>query len=131
VARVLILSLVFPPDSVSTAQIFGDLAADLRARGHDVTVVTTTPHYNRDADAEARQPLRHWWGPIVQRSELEGVRVYHTLMPDKGASVIGRLSAWCLFHALSIIVAFVAIDKVNVITALSPPLTMGVAAWLV
>ena len=47
-ANVLILSLVFPPDSVSTAQIMGSLAEELQYLGHDVTVVTTTPHYNRD-----------------------------------------------------------------------------------
>ena len=38
-ARVLLLTLVFPPDSVSTAQIMGDLATDLLGLGHDVTVV--------------------------------------------------------------------------------------------
>ena len=54
-AHVLVLSLVFPPDNVSTAVILGELSADLKAAGHQVSVVTTTPHYNRDLDAEARQ----------------------------------------------------------------------------
>lgn len=129
-ARVLLLSLVFPPDSVSTAQIVGDLAVDLRSRGHDVTVVTTTPHYNRDRSAELRQPRRNWWGPLVQRSMFNGIDVYHTLMPAKGPSVVGRLLAWCLFHVLSLAVASLAIGRVDIIVTPSPPLTMGVAAWL-
>lgn len=128
--RVLVLSLLFPPDAVSTAQIMGDLAADLAARGHDVSVVTTTPHYNHDPEAEARQPRRPWWGRLVQRSEFRGVPVYHTAMPAKSASIPKRLLAWTLFHALSVVVGIAAIRRVDVILTPSPPLTMGLAAWL-
>jgi colanic acid biosynthesis glycosyl transferase WcaI len=130
-AHVLVLTLVFPPDAVSTAQIMGELAADLTAMGHRVTVVTTTPHYNRDEDALARQPLRPWWGRLVQRSTSGGVEVYHTAMPQKTASVAKRLLAWGLFHLLSLVVAVGVVRRVDVILAPSPPLTMGVAAWLV
>lgn len=129
-ARVLLLTLVYPPDNVSTAHIVGDLAADLHAGEHDVTVLTTSPHYNRDAEAEARQPLQPWWSRLVQRSTHRGVPVYHTWMPAKSASVPARLAAWCLFHALSLIVGVVALRRVDVIIAPSPPLTTGVAAWL-
>ena len=55
-AHILVLSLVFPPDGVSTAVIVGEIATDLQTSGHQVTVVTTSPHYTRDAQAEARQP---------------------------------------------------------------------------
>lgn len=129
-ARVLILTLVFPPDSVSTAHIMGDLAADLGTRGHDVTVLTTTPHYNRDREAEMRQPLAPWWGRVVQQSSFEGARVLHTTMPAKGGSIVGRLAAWFQFHILSLVVGFFALDRVDVIVTPSPPLTMGVVAWL-
>jgi colanic acid biosynthesis glycosyl transferase WcaI len=129
-ARVLLLTLVFPPDSVSTAQIMGDLATDLLGLGHDVTVVTTTPHYNRDPELEARQPLRPWWGRVVQRSSFAGATVYHTAMPAKTASIPRRLLAWLQFHILSLAVGVCALRRVDVIVAPSPPLTMGVAAWL-
>lgn len=129
-AHVLVLSLVFPPDAVSTAQIMGDLVQDLRELGHTVSVVTTTPHYNRDTDAEARQPLRPCWGRVVQRSDFHGIPVLHTTMPAKRGSVPLRLTAWGLFHVLSLIAGIVAVRKVNVIITPSPPLTMGVVAWL-
>jgi colanic acid biosynthesis glycosyl transferase WcaI len=129
-AHVLVLSLVFPPDSVSTAQIMGDLAMDLAHLGHRVSVVTTTPHYNRDPDAEARQPLRRTWGGLVARSRFGDAQVWHTVMPRKTASVPRRLAAWCLFHALSLVVGVLALRRVDVILAPSPPLTIGVAAWL-
>ena len=129
-AHVLVLTLVYPPDSVSTAQIVGDLATDLRRLGHDVTVITTTPHYNRDPEAEARQPLSRSWGRLVQRSMHGLVPVYHTWMPAKSRSVPARLAAWCLFHALSLVVGITRARRVDAIIAPSPPLTTGIVAWL-
>ena len=128
--RVLILTLLFPPDGVSTAQIMGELAEDLGRSGHDVTVLTTTPHYNRDLDAERRQPLSAYWGRLVQRSTFRGNPVYHTAMPRKNRSVVLRLMAWALFHILSLVAGIVIIRRVDVIVSPSPPLTMGIVAWL-
>jgi hypothetical protein len=77
-AHILILSLVFPPDSVSTAQIVGDLASDLQARGHSVVVLTTLPHYNPDLEVEARQQLHNCGGPRLRKS-LAGRRSIESL----------------------------------------------------
>lgn len=129
-ANILILTLVFPPDSVSTAQIMGDLAADLHARGHAVTVLTTSPHYNRDPEAEARQPITPYWGPILRRSYYQGIPVYHTSMPKKGKNVMLRLVAWLGFHLLSTAVGLTIIAKPDVIITPSPPLTIGLSAWI-
>lgn len=130
-ARVLILSLVFPPDSVSTAEIMGDLAVDLRDRGDTVLVVTTTPHYNRDAEAEARQPMRNVWGRLLQRSEYQGIPVYHVAMPAKGRSVAKRIAAWTGFHAISTTVGVCLVERPDIILAPSPPLSIGASAWIV
>jgi len=127
---VLLLSLVFPPDSVSTAQIMGELAAELRGRGFEISVLTTTPHYNVDRELLDAQPRRRWWGRLVQRSEYRGITVFHTLMPRKTASVFGRLLAWLAFHLLSLVVGYFGPLRWDVILAPSPPLTVGVCAWL-
>jgi len=129
-ARVLLVSLVFPPDNVSTAHLMGELAVDLAARGHDVAIITTTPHYNRDEAAEAAQPRRAWWGRLVQRSTYHGLPVYHTLMPRKSQSSLLRVGAWAIFHALSVLVALTSVGRVQAIVVPSPPLTMGVVAWV-
>jgi colanic acid biosynthesis glycosyl transferase WcaI len=131
VARVLFLTLVFPPDSVSTAEIMGDLALELRSRGHDVTVVTTVPHYNRDPDADRRQPVRRVWGPLLGRSDYGGVPVFHTAMPAKTPGVLRRIAAWAGFHAISTIAALTIVERPDVILAPSPPLSIGVSAWIV
>ena len=67
--KILVLSLIFSPDNVSTAQIWAGIAEDLKGMGHDLRVITTTPHFHRDASLEARQPLRNWIGRLVRRSD--------------------------------------------------------------
>jgi colanic acid biosynthesis glycosyl transferase WcaI len=130
VPNVLILSLVFPPDSVSTAEIMGDLAQDLRALGHSVTVVTTVPHYNPDREAARRQPVTPVWGPLLGRSSYHGITVYHAAMPAKDASVPKRLAAWAGFHLLSTVAALTIVPRYDVMLVPSPPLSIGVSAWL-
>jgi len=130
-ANVLVLSLVFPPDNVSTAHIMGNLASDLKRAGHNVTVITTTPHYNIDEQAQKRQPLRRTGVPFFRRSEFDGVPVLHVAMPRKEKSVLRRLISWSSFHALSTIAAIASRTKPDVILAPSPPLTIGVSAWII
>jgi len=130
-ANVLVLSLVFPPDNVSTAHIMGNLASDLKRAGHNVTVITTTPHYNIDEQAQKRQPLRRTGIPFFRRSEFDGVPVLHVAMPRKEKSVLRRLISWSAFHVLSTLAAIVSRTKPDVILAPSPPLTIGVSAWMI
>ena len=129
--HVLLISLVFKPDGVSTARLISDLASDLVAYGHQVTVLTTTPHYNRDPEAEATQPARPLLGGILAVSDYHGVRVYHTRIPRKGRSVLLRLMAWVWFHLVSTVAAILLGKQSQVIFAPSPPLTIGVSAWAV
>lgn len=129
--HVLVISLVFKPDGVSTARLISDLASDLVEYGHQVTVLTTTPHYNRDPEAEATQPTRPLLGGILEQSDYHGVRVYHTRIPRKGRSVLLRLMAWVWFHLVSTVAAVFLRERLHVIFAPSPPLTIGVSAWVV
>jgi len=128
-AEVLLLSLVFPPDSVSTAQIMGELAVDLSKHGHRVTVIATIPHYNRNLENERSQPLRPKWGKILYQSEYNGMTVYHTLMPPKGQNILWRILAWAFFHIVSVIAGLTIVPRPSVIIAPSPPLTIGLCAW--
>ncbi len=131
-ANVLIYSLVFPPDGVSTAQIMGELAADLASSGHTVSVVTTQPHYNRDEVALERQPLTRMWGGMLFRSTYVGIPVFHTKMPagGRGAGIRSRMFGWLLFHSVGLAAAFRFARSADVILVPSPLLSAGVVAWL-
>jgi colanic acid biosynthesis glycosyl transferase WcaI len=129
-AEVLLLSLVFPPDNVSTAQIMGELAVDLGKHGHRVTVISTIPHYNQNLENERDQPLRPKWGKILYQSEYHGITVYHAFMPPKGKNILWRLLAWAFFHIISVIAGLTIVPRSSIIVAPSPPLTIGLCAWV-
>lgn len=125
--RVLVLSLVFPPDGVSTAQLLGELVEDLVRQEREVIVVTTIPHYNPPAQWTARRRF----GGLVRESSEAGATVFHLAMPAKSGSVAMRILAWLMFHALSVVVAGVLAGDVDIVLAPSPPLSIGVAAWAI
>ncbi|MBX3016126.1 MAG: glycosyltransferase family 4 protein [Caldilineaceae bacterium] len=129
-AKILLLTLVFAPDGVSTAVLMTELAQELQQAGHQVTVLTTTPHYNVEPEARARQPLTPYWGRWLQRSELDGIPVYHAAIPVKGARVGARLLDYLRFHAISTLAGLFAVGRYDLLLVPSPPLTIGVSAWL-
>jgi len=108
----------------------GELGVDLQGKGHRVTVLTTSPHFNRDPEAELRQPIRNQWGSVLRRSDYHGIPVFHTFMPRKGKSILVRLLGWAGFHLISTAAGMVTISRPDVIIAPSPPLTIGVFAWI-
>jgi glycosyltransferase involved in cell wall biosynthesis len=59
--KFLLLNQCFYPDVVATAQHLTDLAAELSARGHDVTVIASDRGYD---DPQARFPRRESWRNI-------------------------------------------------------------------
>lgn len=108
----------------------GELGVDLQAMGHKVSVLTTAPHFNRDPEAELRQPIRNHWGPVLRKSDFHGIPVFHTFMPRKGKSILVRLLGWAGFHLISTAAGMATISRPDVIIAPSPPLTIGVFAWI-
>jgi putative colanic acid biosynthesis glycosyltransferase WcaI len=128
--KILILTLVFPPDNVSTAHIVGRLAAEFAREGHQVVALTSTPHYHPDAGGLWRQQLRRVVGRLVQRSDIDGVTAYHVWMPSKNRQPAARVIAWLWFHAATTVLGMVVGTGSDVILAPSPPLTIGVEARL-
>jgi colanic acid biosynthesis glycosyl transferase WcaI len=129
-ARVLLHSLTFSPDAVSTGYLMTDLARQLQRMGNEVTVLTTTPHYNLEAQALARQPLRRQWLGLVFRSELDGVQVWHIKIPMKGQRVFTRVIDYIYFHLMALVLGLTAIGSYEIVITPSPPLTIGLVGWL-
>jgi colanic acid biosynthesis glycosyl transferase WcaI len=129
-ARVLLHTLVFSPDSVSTAYLMTDLVRQLKKLGHPVTVLTTTPHYNMDAASLARQPMSKVWGGLLYRSEMDGVTIWHVKMPLKGERVGARMLDYLRFHVVSLLFGVIRLSAYDIVIAPSPPLSIGVVGWL-
>lgn len=107
-----------------------DLAVELQKLGHSVTVLSTTPHYNLDQAALARQPLQKRWGGLVYRSDYHGIPVWHVKLPLKGQRLWARAFDYVRFHALSLLLNIKNLGPQDVVIATSPPLTIGIMSWL-
>lgn len=129
-SRILLHTLVFSPDSVSTAYLMTDLVAELVARGHTVVVLTTTPHYNLDPDRLEQQPLEKLWGNLVKKSTVGPADVYHVHLPMKGDRVAGRIWDYLWFHAVALMLGWTR-GRFDIVMSPSPPLTMGIVGWLI
>lgn len=127
--RVLIHSLIFSPDGVSTAYLYNDIALAFKNKGCDVVVVSTTPHFNAIPEQLEKQPL-HWGVPgLYKVSDYHGIKVYH-VPQKKFKSTALRLLGFVYWHIVSFFLVL-SVKKVNVILSPSPPLTIGqLNLWL-
>ena len=121
--RVLIHSLIFNPDGVSTAYLYGDIALALQRAGFDVKVLTTTPHYNIVYSQLKKQPLKWKVFGLLKKSDFNGIEVYH-VPQKKFKSTILRIIGFIYWHIVSFFIA-IFIKKIDVILSPSPPLTIG------
>lgn len=121
--KILIHSLIFSPDGVSTAYLYNDIALAFRQAGYDVVVLSTTPHFNVVQEQLANQPMK-WgiWG-VYKKSFYCGIPVYH-IPQKKFKSTILRLVGFVYWHVISFIIGL-GIRHVDVILSPSPPLTIG------
>ena len=121
--RVLIHSLIFSPDGVSTAYLYNDIAIRLQERGYEVVVLTTTPHFNIVPEQVEKQPMR-WkvWG-LCKVSKFHGMTVLH-VPQKKFKSTILRLLGFVYWHIVSFFIGL-TVKHVDLILSPSPPLTLG------
>lgn len=124
--RILLLSTYFRPDIASTGVLMTQLAEELAQLGHRITVVTSLPHYDKNRTWEEyrrRLLVREQQGPLDVR------RVY-LYVPQRKDQLLGRLLNYASFNVLSTVVGTLA-GQSDVVLVPSPPLTNGIAAFLI
>ena len=122
--KILIHSLIFSPDGVSTAYLYNDIALKFKDSGYEVVVLTTTPHYNVVEEQLEKQRSRwKFWG-ICKESEYNGIKVLH-VPQKKFKSTLLRLIGFIYWHIVSFILGLF-VRNVDVILSPSPPLTIGI-----
>jgi len=124
--RVLLLTLYFAPDVAANAVIMTELAEELTALGHQVTVVTAFPHYAGNVID------RRYCGRLIQQDEHKGIRVIRTYLytsPHKQRFLV-RFLNYVSFNVLSTLAVLFASPQ-DIILAPSPPLTIGLSAYII
>lgn len=121
--RVLIHSLIFSPDGVSTAYLYNDIALAFQKAGYDVVVLSTTPHFNVVEEQLVEQPMK-WgvWG-LYKKSLFHGIPVFH-VPQKKFKSTFLRLIGFVYWHIVSFLMGLF-MKNIDVIVSPSPPLTIG------
>lgn len=119
---VLIVSHYYDPEPIPKS---GDLARALTQRGHHVSVITGFPNY------PSGKLFEGWRLALVARRKEAAFPVVRTFMyPYHGRSIIGRLANYFSFMASAPLGALFT-SRCEVMYVWHPPLTVGVAAWLI
>jgi colanic acid biosynthesis glycosyl transferase WcaI len=127
--RVLIHSIVFSPDGVSTAYLYNDIALGLIKNGFEVVVLTTTPHYNIIDSELLKQPIAKKLFGLYGLSDFNGIKVYHIPL-KKYKSTILRLFSFVYWHLFSFFFGL-TFRKLSFVLSPSPPLSIGFISLLI
>jgi colanic acid biosynthesis glycosyl transferase WcaI len=120
--RILIHSIAFYPDGVSTAYLYNDIAIELKKNEFEVVVLTTTPHYNFTGTFKEFGINFKLFG-LVYESNFNGIRVIHIPM-RKYKSTALRLAGFFYWHLIALIIGL-SLNRIHFILSPSPPLTIG------
>jgi len=121
--KILIHSIAFSPDGVSTAYLYNDIALNLKEKGFEVVVLSTTPHYNVVEDDLKKQPLKPILRGLYYSSNYQGIKIYH-IPQKKFKSSILRMLGFLYWHFASLVLGL-SEKKIDIILSPSPPLTIG------
>lgn len=121
--KILIHSLVFSPDGVSTAYLYNDIALGFQQSGYEVVVLTTTPHYNLVPEDIADQLMKKQWAGLYYKSSFHGIPVYH-VPQKKYRSFLARVIGFVYWHLVSFLLGLFQ-KNIDLILSPSPPLTIG------
>lgn len=127
--KILIHSIVFSPDGVSTAYLYNDIALRFVNEGFDVTVLTTTPHYNLVQSELIKQPLTAKLGGLYYESYYHGIRVLH-VPQKKFRSFFLRVTGFIYWHFMSLMLGLIQ-KNIALILSPSPPLTIGLVNLII
>ena len=123
--KILLYSLIFAPDVCSNAYVFSDLATELKRQGHDVTVITTTPHYDETTAIERRKLLNNGKKKWYMKSDFGGIGVFHIVVsPSKGGFVKRFFTYSRFFRYSDKLLKYEKIDA-DVVLGQTPPFYIG------
>ena len=116
--KILLLNQVFYPDVVSTAQHLADLATALRARGHEVTVISSRRGYEHP---ETLFPARETW---------RGIKIIRVFSTRFGKRAKWRRAADFASFLFFCCTRLLFLPRHDVVVALTtPPLISFIGAW--
>ena len=123
--RTLLLIIQFPPDVNSTGILMSQVAKGLMTRGHDMSVITSFPHYEQFRVWES---YRGKWRERTREQGMDVTRV-PVFANGKKQNMNYRLLSYLSFNALAALTNFLRREKYDVILCTNGSFFTGVAAY--
>ncbi|MCP3912267.1 MAG: glycosyltransferase family 4 protein [Actinomycetia bacterium] len=125
--RLLLLCPHFRPDDhAATGEVISRIVDELASRGHRLHVVTSLPWY------EHHRIEPGWEGKLIRHEDTEWGRItrVHPFPGDK-TNLLARAMGFIGFTALALYAGVGTRQRPDAVYAMSPPITLGVAGWVV
>lgn len=122
--KLIIHTMYYPPEMGAPQARLSDLARGLKARGHEVEVITAMPNY---PTGRIFSGYPRWY----LREELQGIPVHRCfILPSNRPQMVPRLISYLSFCLSSLVVGLFKLGRADIILTESPPLFLGLTGWL-
>ncbi len=123
--KIQVLCPHFEPDSAPTGEFMSAIVNNLGDMGHELHVVTALPWYRHHAIEPG------WEGSMTQIEERSWGQITRVNpFPTDKTNIAARAAAFGAFTGIGLITAVTARFRPDVVFAMSPPLSLGIAGWL-
>lgn len=123
--KLLILTQYFPPEVGAPQNRLYELALRLESKGIDISVLTAMPNYP--------QMVVHneYKGKCYYKEDMNGLKVHRSwIYVSKSKTIIPRLLNYFSFVFSSLFIGLFKLKKHDVLMVESPPLFLGITAYL-
>jgi len=123
--KITIICPHFAPDTAPTGEVMTQIVNELQHLGHRIHVVTSLPWY-RDHSVEPG-----WTGRLISREKTSWGKItrIHPFASKNRTNILARAIAFGAFSCAAALVATLT-RRTEIILAMSPPLTLGLAGWV-
>ena len=123
--KILFLTQYYPPEVGAPQNRLSELAIKFREAGNQVEVLTAMPNY---PFMKVSDGYRGRW---YIREELDGITIHRGwIFVRKSTSILSRLLTYFSFVFSSFWIGWTRLKRVDLIICESPPLFLGITAWL-
>ena len=131
--NILVIMLYWYPYEGPLMPIYGSIFKSLMDRGHQVTIVSSFPHF-RKGRSETWKEYRGKFIEVTRWDRIKLIRsyVFAPVFHQDGAGLFNRALNFISFNISCVISGIFAGGKADIVFApSSPPLTNGICAWIV
>lgn len=123
--KILILTQYFPPEVGAPQNRLFEVALRLKKQGADITVLTAMPNY------PGMKIHKNYQGKFRHYEEMQGLKIYRSwIFVSKSKSIFLRLLNYFSFVWTSFWSGWLRLGKFDYIICESPPLFLGISAFL-